>query len=197
MQAIKETPPTWVDYRFRKVKHYGPAYNLQERRFLFGVGAPKEIPLPSYARDVIIPRLRTLSPVLREFNPNQMAVGMYPVPGESYIMPHNDCENGIIHTAVVGVCLAARCTMTFILRARNSGVGTDIKKDVVLPRGAVYAMSGDALRVWEHAIFPGKTEATRYSLTFRDVSPFKDEAHPISKRTKPSQQRQTTLSDML
>ncbi|KAI0565012.1 2OG-Fe(II) oxygenase [Gracilaria domingensis] len=171
LRAIESTAPAWVDYIFRKTKNYGPAYNLFRRRFLFGERAPKQIPLPSYATDIVLPRLQSLTTLLKEFKPNQLAVSLYKVPGESHILPHNDCENGNIATAVVGVCLAGACTMTLILRSRYSGVGHDIKKDIRLPPGTVYVMSGDALRIWEHAIFPGRTEATRYSLTFRDVSP--------------------------
>ena len=127
-------------------------------------------PLPRYVHELVLPRVRGLHAALSSFAPNQLAVAEYAVPG-AHILPHNDCENGVIATGVVGVCLRSACTMTFILRARFSGTGGDVKKDIYLPAGSVYYMSGDALRVWEHAIFPGNTEALRYSLTFRDVSP--------------------------
>lgn len=168
------TPPAWADFRFRLAKNYGPAYNLPQRCFLFGPSAPPRIPLPPYVEHSVLPVLRALTPVLAAFRPNQMAVGLYRG-AAAHILPHNDCENGTIGTAVVGVCLGAACTITLILRARHSGVGKDVKKDVRLPRGACYVMSGDALRVWEHAIFPGRTEGDRVSLTLRDVAPRKDE----------------------
>lgn len=170
LREIESAPPAWSDYRFRRTKNYGPAYNLAARRFLFGPRAPAFVPLPSYATDIVLPRLCQLTDLLGRFDPNQMTVGLYQGVG-SHILPHNDCENGSIGTAVVGVCLGAECTMTLILRARESGVGRDVKRDVVLPRGACYVMSGDALRVWEHAIFPRKTKGRRVSLTFRDVAP--------------------------
>lgn len=78
--------------------------------------------------------------------------------------------------------------MTLTLRARYSGLGKDVKHDVRLPRGAVYIMSGDALRVWQHAIFQGKTEGSRISLTFRDVEPHRpgEAAHwPDRRKDKP------------
>lgn len=174
LNYVRSTPPEWNDYRFRKVKNYGPPYNLRERRFLFDSSAPPQIPIPAFVHNLVLPRFK-LIPVLSSFSPNQLSVAEYPVPG-GHILPHNDCENGKIHTAVVGVCLGARCTMTLILRSRYSGLGKDVKRDVSLPPGAVYVMSGDALRVWEHAIFPRNTDDTRYSLTFRDVSPSTGEA---------------------
>lgn len=169
LAALEATPPAWVDYRFRCTKSYGPAYDLPRRRFLFGAGAPAATPLPPYAPPVLA-RVRDLHPAVGAFQPNQLAVGRYFVPG-GHILPHNDCENGDIRTAVVGVCLGGACTMTLILRGRDSGNARDVKRDVLLPPGAVYIMSGEALRTWHHAIFPGKTQRTRTSLTFRDVFP--------------------------
>ncbi|CAN8075321.1 unnamed protein product [Agarophyton chilense] len=197
LKAIEATDPTWTNYMFRMTKNYGPAYDLRKKRFLFGERAPKQISLPSYATNTVLPRLRSLVSLLNDFNPNQLAIGLYKVPGESHILPHNDCENGNIGTAVVGVCLAGACTMTLILRSRYSGVGCDVKKDVYLPAGAVYVMSGDALRIWEHAIFPGKTETTRYSLTFRDVSPRDSENFPTRLPERGQRFRQSLLKKHL
>lgn len=174
LNQVERSPPYWKDFRYRLTKNYGPVYDLAARRFRFGKDAPKELPLPSYANNVVLPILRRLHPMLKEFQPNQLAVGKYPHKG-SHIKPHNDCENGYIHTGVVGVCLGAACKMTLVLRAKENGVGRDVKRDVRLPRGCVYVMSGDALRVWEHAIFPGKTDGSRISLTFRDVEPHRPE----------------------
>ncbi|PXF43783.1 hypothetical protein BWQ96_06404 [Gracilariopsis chorda] len=194
LRAIEATAPAWVDFMFRQTKNYGPAYDLRRKRFLFGERAPKQNSMPPYAKDIVLPRLQLLTPILKDFNPNQLAVGLYKVPGESHILPHNDCENGEIGTAVVGVCLAAACTMTLILRSQYSGVGRDVKRDVHLPKGAVYIMSGDALRVWEHAIFPGKTEATRYSLTFRDVSPIDAASYGVVEKTPKGRFTQSLLT---
>lgn len=171
LTIVHKTAPSWTDYRYRQAKNYGPPYDLHKRRFLFGPEVPKGYALPRYVNDSVVPRLKRLLPQLRDFSPNQLTVGLYRIPGQSHILPHNDCENAHIGTAVVGVCLGAPCTMTLILRRSNSGVGRDVKQDIMLPRGAVYVMSGDSLRVWHHAIFPGKTIATRTSLTFRDVFP--------------------------
>lgn len=174
LAQVEQSPPHWTDIRFRLTKNYGPVYDLSARRFRFGKDAPKELPLPPYAYDTVVPVLRGLHPLLKEFQPNQLAVGKYSR-DDSHIKPHNDCENGHIHTGVVGVCLGAACTMTLVLRAKENGLGRDVKRDVRLPRGCVYVMSGDALRVWQHAIFAGKTEGSRISLTFRDVEPHRPE----------------------
>lgn len=164
-------PPQWTDYRFRLAKNYGPPYDLRRRRFLFDRDAPPSHGLPHYAANPVLPRLRALLPLLRDFVPNQLSVGMYRVPGESHILPHNDCENAHVCTAVVGVCLGGACTMTLILRKADSGVGHDVKRDIFLSAGCAYVMSGDSLRLWHHAIFPKKTLASRISLTFRDIEP--------------------------
>lgn len=183
LRDVETAAPRWIDYAFRLTKNYGPGYDLRRKRFLFGASAPAMIPFPAYATDMILPRLRMLTPLLQDFYPNQLTAGLYRGK-DSHILPHNDCDNGIIRTAVVGVCLGASCTMTLILRAKKSGLGRDVKRDVVLPRGAVYIMSSDALRVWEHAIFPGKTKGARISLTFRDVGPHKGEQNRSSVRGK-------------
>lgn len=178
LRAAETAPPSWTDYRTRLSKNYGPAYSLYHRRFLFGPSSPTQKPLPAYATETVLPRLRALTRLLEKFTPNQLAVGRYMVPG-GYILPHRDVENGVIHTAVVGVCLGGKCTMTFI--RRGTGRGGERKVDVVLRPGDVYVMAGDALRVWEHAIFPGRTEGTRTSLTLRDVGPH-PEGWPASSR---------------
>lgn len=170
LTQVEQSQPYWTDIRYRLTKNYGPVYDLNARRFRFDKEAPKELPLPSYANNTVLPILRGLHPLLKEFRPNQLAVGKYSR-DDSHIKPHNDCENGHIQTGVVGVCLGAACTMTLVLRAKETGLGRDVKRDVRLPRGCVYVMSGDALRVWQHAIFAGKTEGSRVSLTFRDVEP--------------------------
>lgn len=179
LSDVRKTSPNWKDYRFRLTKDYGPPYNLQKKRFLFGPNAPPKNGMPTYATQLVIPRIASLHPLLHDFQPNQMTAGLYQ--GNAHILPHNDCENGHIGTAVVGVCLGASCTMTLILRKKDSGMGHDVKRDVFLPAGAMYAMSGDALRKWHHAIFPGKTDGTRVSLTFRDVSPHAGVSLPTAK----------------
>lgn len=178
-RAARDTPPDWLDYRVRRAKNYGPSYDLRRRTFLFGSDATrKTFPLPSYAHATVLPRLRRLLPMLNDFQPNQLAVNYYdPNFGKTQILPHNDCENAHIHTAVVGVSLAASCTFTLILRRAVSGLAHDIKRDVTLPPGSVYVMSDDSLRLWMHAIFPTGIHAPRISLTFRDISPNSSTSH--------------------
>lgn len=65
----------------------------------------------------------------------------------AHIKPHNDCENGTIGTAVVGVCVGTMCNIIPILLSRYSVVGRDFEKDVGFQRSACYIMSGDALHV--------------------------------------------------
>lgn len=173
LKAARNSPPEWLDYRVRRAKNYGPSYDLHRRLFLFGAEATrKTYPLPSYAHSIVLPRIRRLHPLLHDFQPNQLAVNYYdPKLGKTHILPHNDCENAHVHTAVVGVSLASSCTFTLILRRVTSGLPHDIKHDITLPCGSVYVMSDESLRTWMHAIFSTGIHAPRISLTFRDISP--------------------------
>ena len=69
--------------------------------------------------------------------------------------------------------------MTFILRG-----GKEVKKEVYLPPGCVYIMSGDSLRIWHHAIFQTRINGERVSLTLRDVSPHKGEEEGLSPKPR-------------
>lgn len=170
LESALAEPPDWENYGVCSVKNYGPSYNLPMRRFLFGPSAPRGYPMPRFATEVILPRVRGAMPLLKDYYPNQVTTGLYNVLGKTHIFMHNDGENGELSTAVVGVCLGARCTMTLLLRKEVSGLEEDVKRDVVLPKGAMYVMSGDSMLVWEHGIYAGKTEGTRVALTFRDVT---------------------------
>lgn len=185
LSTARDSPPQWNDYKYRQTKNYGPAYDLHRRTFLFGAEATrKTYPLPSYVHHTVLPRLRSLLPLLSDFHPNQLTVSLYnPIAGKTHIMPHNDCENAHIHTAVVGVSLDSSCTFTLILRRSISGLPNDIKRDFYLPPGSVYVMSHDSLRSWMHAIFPGSVKHPRISLTLRDISPRTAESRVRPART--------------
>lgn len=189
IRAVEEDSQQWRDYMFRVVKNFGPPYDLRKKRFLYGDGAPVSTPLPAYAHELVLHRLRDRVDILSSFRPNQLTCSLYGTSAthDTHLLPHNDCENGNIKTAVVGVCLGAPCTMTLILPARKSGLRRDVKNDVLLPRRSVYVMSEDALRVWLHAIFRGRTDGTRYSLTFRDLD--LDFAQEVKGQTQARQKR--------
>jgi alkylated DNA repair dioxygenase AlkB len=66
---------------------------------------------------------------------------------------------------IVGVSLGAPATMRF---RRRTPVGFDRASAFLAPR-AVYHLSGEVRYEWEHSI--AKMEETRWSITFRSLSP--------------------------
>jgi alkylated DNA repair dioxygenase AlkB len=172
--ALHSSAPAWTDMGVRRFKSYGPPYSFSKRTF---VHSQSPTPLPAYATDRILPLVAALVPqsvyATPPAPPNQLVVNEYDAARESHILPHSDCENTIIEDPILGLCLAAACTMTLILPKAASANGVSIKRDVFLPRRCLYVMGGDSLYLWHHGIFRNKTErgAIRYSLTFRRTSP--------------------------
>ncbi|KAK1868333.1 hypothetical protein I4F81_010822 [Pyropia yezoensis] len=105
---------------------------------------------------------------LASWVPNQLCLNRYEAGTGHAITPHNDNEGGGLRVAVAGVCIGAAAVMTF-LHANGD------KRDVALPGGCAYVMSGDAFAVWRHAIFASNIDyrrgggGARVSLTLRQV----------------------------
>lgn len=195
IRAVEEDKQDWKDFMFRVVKNFGPQYDIRNKRILHGESAPASIPLPAFALELVLNRLRDRVDILSSFRPNQLTCSLYSNSDvhETHLSPHNDCDKAGIKTAVVGVCLGAPCTMTLILPAKKSGLGHDVKNDVFLPRRSVYIMTEDALRVWLHAIFRGRTDGTRYSLTFRDLNLDSAEQDKAQTQVRKKRYKQTRL----
>lgn len=174
LERIENTPPKWKDLRVRQSKNYGPPFSFEHRRLMFERDGFKQTPLPEYAEEIVLPLVRDKVPQMIYAGvhpPNQLLIAKYDGRKETHIMPHSDCENDDILDPILGLSLSAGTTMTLVLPRTRSGTGKIIKHDVYLPRRSLYIMSGPALYVWHHGIFPGKTEGVRYSLTFRRASP--------------------------
>mmetsp|Transcript_6453 Transcript_6453/g.10578 ORF Transcript_6453/g.10578 Transcript_6453/m.10578 type:complete len:240 (+) Transcript_6453:1-720(+) len=154
--AVEVSAPAWNDARVRRVKNYGPVYDVKQRRFAVEVDWS---PLPSYVPD-LVDAIRFLSP-FADFSPNQLAVNEYRSEKKSHILPHNDTENGDIGQFIMGISLSVDAYMTF-----SHG---NHRVSVFLPARGLYAMSGECLQVWRHALFPGQYSGRRISLTFREV----------------------------
>jgi 2OG-Fe(II) oxygenase superfamily len=179
LREVNAAPPVWDDLRVRRSKAYGPPFSLKQRRFMHENDGFPTTPLPAYVEKLILPLVRDRIP-RSVYNgcPNQLVVHRYDATkGKSYIMPHSDCENEIMYDPIIGLCLAGMTTMTLILPCKASLDRKMVKRDVRLPRLCLYVMSGDALRVWHHGIFPGRTDGVRYSLTFRRVLPRTQREH--------------------
>lgn len=174
LELINSTPPEWKDLRVRQSKNYGPPFSLEHRRLLFEKDGYRPTPLPGFASDLIMPMIREKVPKSiypGQSSPNQLVIAKYDGHAETHILPHSDCENDVIHDPILGLSLSGSAIMTLLLPRARSGLGRTVKKDVHLPRRSLYVMSGPALYSWHHGIFPGKTNGTRYSLTFRRASP--------------------------
>jgi len=183
LAAIDRDDAPWVNIRTRWTKDYGPPFDFRSRVFGGPLGPdgrrrPPPVPdrpLPPYAHAIVLPALRLFAPGLADWTPNQLSVNRYEAGAGHTIAPHNDNEGGGLHTAVVGMCLGAAATMTFVRPPGIDGAGTR-KRDVRLPSRCVYVMSGEAFAVWRHAIFAPAiaygegVEDTRVSVTLREVA---------------------------
>lgn len=176
--AADDAAVPWVNVKTRWMKQYGPRFNFRTR--LFGGpdggsgggsgsgGARRPTPLPPYVATIVLPLLRERVPGLASWVPNQLCLNRYEAGTGHAITPHNDNEGGGLRVAVAGVCVGAAAVMTF-LHANGD------KRDVALPGGCAYVMSGDAFAVWRHAIFASNIDyrrgggGARVSLTLRQV----------------------------
>lgn len=176
--AADDAAVPWVNVKTRWMKQYGPRFNFRTR--LFGGpdggsgggsgsgGARRPTPLPPYVATIVLPLLRERVPGLASWVPNQLCLNRYEAGTGHAITPHNDNEGGGLRVAVAGVCIGAAAVMTF-LHANGD------KRDVALPGGCAYVMSGDAFAVWRHAIFASNIDyrrgggGARVSLTLRQV----------------------------
>lgn len=169
--ATDDAAVPWVNVKTRWMKQYGPRFNFRTRLFGGpnggGSGARRPTPLPPYVATILLPLLRERVPGLASWAPNQLCLNRYEAGTGHAITPHNDNEGGGLRLAVAGICIGASATMTF-LHANGA------KRDVALPAGCVYVMSGDAFEVWRHAIFASNIDyrrggGARVSLTLRQV----------------------------
>jgi alkylated DNA repair dioxygenase AlkB len=161
----------WADLRARRVTSFGPQWSRARRRHPHESDGAKVTPLPSFVAALVMPVVRRAVPApLYSGSPNQLCVSVYRGV-DSFILPHNDNENDTLRDPILGLSLGSGTSMTLILPKALSPTGAIVKADVALPRRSLYVMSGDALHVWHHGIFEGKTSGTRYSVTLRRVLP--------------------------
>jgi alkylated DNA repair dioxygenase AlkB len=134
----------------RRVVSFGWSYDFELKRLT------QTAPLP----DFLMPLRREAAgfATLNEESLEQVLVTQYQ-PGAA-IGWHKDKA---VFDEVVGVSFGAICTMRF---RRPKGTGWE-RRNVLLPPGSAYLITGPARTDWEHSIPP--LEALRYSVTFRSL----------------------------
>jgi alkylated DNA repair dioxygenase AlkB len=182
MRAVESARGKWTDFKARRVASFGPPWSHAEKRLLHECDGARPTALPGYVADIVLPAVRRVVPrELYDSAPNQLCVAVYRG-AESFILPHSDEENDRLGAPILGLSLQAGTTMTLSLPQALSPTGGMVKADVWLPPRSLYVMSGDALSIWHHGIFAGKTNGTRYSLTLRLALPPSTEQHEARKR---------------
>lgn len=190
LDAVEAAPGTWMDFKARRVRSYGPPWSHAEKRLLHECDGVRPTPLPMYVEEVVMPIVRNVVPrSVYDACPNQLCLSVYSGV-ESFILPHSDEENDRLDAPILGLSLQAGTTMTLALPKALSPTGAMVKADVLLPRRSLYVMSGDALHSWHHGIFAGKTKGTRYSLTLRVALPPSVEQQEARIREERSQEVQ-------
>lgn len=168
LESVDSCSVTWTRRRTRITKNYGPFYLYKERdtpegRFRYTDGAVQSTPLPAFLYKSVLPIAKRAIPQLVAFEPNQLHVALYRKEEDGKIRMHNDNKMGELGDYIVGMCLLSDCEMTFV-RPRDGR-----KRVVQLPRGCVYAMTGESHFEWRHGILSGQTAQDRVSFTLREV----------------------------
>jgi alkylated DNA repair dioxygenase AlkB len=153
----------WLTDLKRRVQHYGWRYDYRAKRvdLTMRLGT---LPawLAAYAQrlhdDGLIPEV-----------PDQVIINEY-VPGQG-IASHVDCEPCFGET-IVSLSLGSPCVMFF------THLQTKDHVPILLERGSLVVMQGEARHGWQHGILPRKVDdyagqrierGRRVSLTFRNV----------------------------
>lgn len=135
----------------RRVVYFGWRYDFNDSRLTPAPPLP-EFLLPLRARAA---RLAGLEP---ELLAHALVTEYQPGAGIGW---HRDRP---AFDAVVGISLAAACTLRF-RRREGKGFGRTAQ---LLEPGSAYVLSGPARFEWEHSIAP--VAALRYSITFRSMA---------------------------
>ena len=160
--AAVDTEPWLSDLR-RRVQHYGYRYDYKARK----VDPSMYLgPLPVWAQSLAV---RLVAEGHMPTAPDQLIVNEYQ-PGQG-ISPHVDCVP-CFGPVVCSVTLGSQCVLEL------SEGKSDENESLLLERGSLLVLAGQARYKWRHAI-PGRKSDTvngeavargrRVSLTFRTV----------------------------
>jgi alkylated DNA repair dioxygenase AlkB len=160
LDAVEADPAPWAqEHMKRRTKQFGRAYNYKKR----GALTPAE-PFPAWCSNLLEPFSEL--PELKEFRPDQLIVNAYRS-GEG-IAAHID-HAILFGDTVATLSLGSQCHMDFTLGAAVV--------PVLLGRGSLAVLQGEARYIWKHAIPQRKNDyidgvrvprGTRVSLTFRE-----------------------------
>ncbi|OQS01081.1 alkylated DNA repair protein alkB-like 8 [Achlya hypogyna] len=172
---------TWEDSIQRRVQHYGYAFRYDSRDV--DVNRPLGR-MPEFCRDMTS-RLHELRPDLDE--PDQITVNEY-LPGQG-IAPHVDTSD-VFTEYIASASLGADIIMDF--RLVND---PRVVKHVLLKRGSLCLMVGEARYLWKHGIAYRKHDliegtvaarSRRVSMTFRKVLADRDMSRIVQSVQMPS-----------
>lgn len=153
----------WLNDLKRKVQHYGFKYDYRARKIdeSFRIGD-----LPKWS-EFIVERLQEKKII--DFYPDQLIINNYEI-GEGISM-HVDCEPCFADT-IISLSLFSDIVMDF------KKLNSNQKENILLQRGSLLVISGDARYKYEHGIAQRKSDMfnerkrnrqRRVSLTFRKV----------------------------
>lgn len=153
----------WSDVLKRRVQHFGFMYDYKSRN-LAPAAAPPIPPLCLQVADTFASTCDLVQSVLPTRPFDQLIVNEY-VPGQG-ISAHTDAA--VFGACIVSLSLGSGCVMRF---SRNGHANVDV---FLPPRSAVF-LTGDARKLWKHAIAAVKSDkghgarSRRVSLTFRTL----------------------------
>lgn len=153
----------WLTDLKRKVQHYGFKYDYRARKIdeSFRIGK-----LPFWS-ELIVERMQEKKII--DFAPDQLIINNYEI-GEGISM-HVDCEPCFTDT-IISLSLFSDIVMDF------KRLNSNQKDNILLQRGSLLVISGDARYKYEHGIAQRKRDLfnerkrdrqRRISLTFRKV----------------------------
>jgi alkylated DNA repair dioxygenase AlkB len=153
----------WSDVLKRRVQHFGFMYDYKSRN-LAPAAAPPIPPLCVQVAETFASKCDLVQSLLPTRPFDQLIVNEY-VPGQG-ISAHTDAA--VFGACIVSLSLGSGCVMRF---SRTGHANVDV---FLPPRSAVF-LTGDARKLWKHAIAAVKSDkghgarSRRVSLTFRTL----------------------------
>lgn len=161
---------TWSDVLKRRVHHFGFMYDYKSRN-LAPAAAPPIPHLCVQVAETFASKCDLVHSLLPQRPFDQLIVNEY-VPGQG-ISAHTDAA--VFGACIVSLSLGSGCVMRF---SRTGHATVDV---FLPPRSAVF-LTGDARKLWKHAIAAVKSDkghgarSRRVSLTFRTLRALDEEA---------------------
>ena len=170
-------------------KRWGVHCNLRDRM----VSAP-ENPLPSFVRQILMPRMKGLKPMAGCVPNEANAIDYRRKMGHSLIAHVDDRQ--LSKEPIANLSLVGDCIMTFRNVAQHRNAAIPVAR-VVLPRRCLQVLTGKARYDFSHAIQNGDLLADRrVSLTMRE-SPLTVRVKERLERVNPSQRATEMITNRI